>query len=59
MWILLYYTMLTDYAKYEYNRLKLLNVDLPSLESIVNSKGNSFTEIAKVTLESILSRIVE
>ena len=46
--------MFIDNAKYEWNWMKWLNLDLPNLTSIINSYGFSFCWPLSVTLESIL-----
>ena len=46
--------MFIDNAKYEWNWMKWLNLDLPNLTSIINSHGMSFCNPHSVILKSIL-----
>ena len=52
----IWWIMFIDNAKYEWNWMKWLNLDLPILTSIINSYsfGGSFYEPRSVRLESIL-----
>ena len=52
-WWKKWWIMFIDNAKYEWNWMKWLNLDLPNL-TFINSGGNSFECPHSVTLESIL-----
>ena len=53
-WRKRWWIMFIDNAKYEWNWMKWLNLDLPNLTSIDNSDRWSFCNPRSVTLESIL-----